>query len=445
MSMQRNRLFIFTRLKLAAWYAGVMGVILSLCGVAVYQMAVEQHWLSLDREVEAIAGTLHDGLEPVLQQPGQLNIEVHQLLPNLCLKEKPCPSTSEIYRVHTLGIAQQELYYVRFLDLSSRVIAIAGSPPQLPADIRTEWQILTDSENNRFHQRSLLLKNQEGQAWGYLQVGRSTRDYEAHVAEMKIQFLICLPLVMLIVGIASWFLSGLAMRPIHRSYRQMQQFTADAAHELQTPLAAIAANVETTIDTPDLSPFEAINTLKVVERQSHRLTQIVRDLLLLSRLDLQASPLPFKPCCLNDLVNDTVEEFAALAYTSGIKLRTEINTNQMIYVLGNEEQLYRLIANLVINAIYYTDQGGQITLRIRKQDKIAFVQVQDTGIGIDAKELPRIFDRFYRINPDRSRKTGGSGLGLAIAKAIARAHQGSLQAQSKPGQGSTFTLRLPLP
>ncbi|MBW4545334.1 MAG: ATP-binding protein [Symplocastrum torsivum CPER-KK1] len=112
--------------------------------------------------------------------------------------------------------------------------------------------------------------------------------------------------------------------------------------------------------------------------------------------------------------------------------------------MGDEEQFYRLISNLIINAIQYTPAEGQVTVVLDHSDHQALIQIQDTGIGIAPSEQTQIFDRFYRVNSDRSRHTGGSGLGLAIAKAIVQAHQGGLQVHSELGKGSTFTIRLPL-
>jgi len=244
--------------------------------------------------------------------------------------------------------------------------------------------------------------------------------------------------------LTGWWLSGLAMKPVYQSYRQIQQFTADAAHELRTPLAAIRSTVEFTLDEPNLTEAEAKNTLRTIERQGNRLTQLVQDLLLLSRIDLQSTPAKQLSCCLNSLVDDLADEFSALAIASNIDLKTKINTPEPLFVLGNEEQLYRLFANLVINAIHYTLEGGKVIIHLKREDHYALIQIQDTGIGIAPKEQAHIFDRFYRVNSDRSRQTGGAGLGLSIAQAIAQAHQGNIRVESELGKGSTFTIQLPL-
>jgi signal transduction histidine kinase len=161
-------------------------------------------------------------------------------------------------------------------------------------------------------------------------------------------------------------------------------------------------------------------------------------------MDLQVLPLKRQPCCLNDLMSDSVEELAAFAIAAEVMLKADIRVHQPVYVIGDEEQLYRLLANLITNAIQHTSATGTVTVSLDRDDHQVVIQVQDTGVGIAPDEQPRIFDRFYRVQSDRSRATGGSGLGLAIAKAIVQFHQGNLQVLSELGKGSIFTVHLPL-
>ncbi len=444
--MHQSKLFNLTRWRLTGWYAGVMGVILSLCGVAFYQMMAQAHWQTLHQELESVAGTLHDGLEPVLQQPGRMEPRVEQLLPGICLKSSSCPEQTDTSDRHILGAVQQEGYYVRFLDQSGRIVATVGHQPEgLPFRGGTElWQTLQDRDGDRYHQISLLLKTQNHLPWGYMQVGRSLREFDNHFADIRFVLLLGLPMAMLLVSGASWWLAGLVMQPVYQSYRQIQQFTADAAHELRTPLAASRATVESVLEMDDLTVPEARSTLKAIERQNGRLSQLVQDLLLLSRMDLHVLTLKHQPYCLNNLICDLVDEFEALAIAANVSLKTDIRVPQPLYVLGDEEQLYRLVANLTTNAIQYTPRGGQVTVLLDRDDPYALIRVQDTGIGIATKDQLRIFDRFYRVSSDRSRQTGGAGLGLPISRAIAQAHYGSIQVQSQLGKGSTFTVQLPL-
>ena len=437
--MNQNKLFSQTRWRLASWYAIVMGFILSLCGLGVYEAIVHAHWQTLERELEAVAGTLHDSIETKLQQPGQLETTPQQLLP------EPEPPSKR----HVAGAIYQGNYYVRMLDRSRRIVAMAGLEPQglsliCPGCRENTWATLKDASGNRYHQISLPLHTLNNASWGYLQVGRSLQDLDDHLNTVKLILLLGLPIAMILVGGSSWWLAGLAMKPIYQSYRQIEQFTADAAHELRTPIAASQATVESALMMPELSDQETRDILATIDRQNQRLAQLVADLLLLARMDRKTVPMGRQLCCLNDIVKDSVEELEALALSAKIALTSKVGVCESLNIVGVPEQLYRLVSNLIVNAIQYTSAGTSVTVVLERTDRQALIQVQDTGIGIAAVDRARIFDRFYRVNSDRSRHTGGSGLGLAIAKAIVQAHQGSIQVQSELGKGSTFAVRLPL-
>ncbi|MEY2859488.1 MAG: hypothetical protein RLZZ74_3804, partial [Cyanobacteriota bacterium] len=240
----------------------------------------------------------------------------------------------------------------------------------------------------------------------------------------------------------------LAIRPIYQAYRQMQQFTADAAHELRTPLAAIQATAQSNLMLPSLSEEQAKDTLKTIVRQNKRLSYLVADLLTLCRIDgelssSKAGQVKQDKISLAELMIEVEEELAALAIASKINLKSQISVSEQLKVIGDRQQLYRLIINLVTNAIQYTPAGGKVTLSLTEEHHNAIICIRDTGIGISKTEQKRIFDRFYRVDQARSRSQGGAGLGLAIAKAIAVAHRGSIEVESSLGQGSNFTVRLP--
>ncbi|MBD2772322.1 two-component system sensor histidine kinase RppB [Iningainema tapete] len=451
------RLFHKTRATLALWYAVVMGLILSLCGFAVYEVIIEAYLLSINRELESVTSTLHNVIEPTLKKPGQRSPVFEQILPNIlpnicmapnCASKKILTHSqlahSEYGIVNVLYKDKQS--YIRFVDSSRQLIAVAGfQPEELPPLVKTQlWQTVKDSLGNRYSQMSVPLHTQDNQLWGYIQVGRSLKELDNRLAALKLIFGVGLPITVLLVGGSSWWLAGLAMRPIDKSYKQMQQFTSDASHELRTPLAAINATVETVLDLKQLSEQEARNVLASIKRQNHRLVELVQDLLLLSRLDQQTLATQRLPCCLNVLINDVIEEFSALASSANLTLTSSMQCHQPLYVMGDEDQLLRVLSNLIANAIQYTPAGGYINVILKRNNGNAVVEVQDTGIGIAPSEQKRIFDRFYRVNSDRSRSTGGSGLGLAIATAIVQAHKGSIQVQSELGKGSNFIIQLPL-
>jgi len=441
--MHQNKLFTRTRRRLASWYAGVMSMILSLSGLATVQALSYAHWHAVEQELESISGTLHDNLESKLKRPGHVELSVEQALPGLCVVGKNCFNQAELSRRHILGIVQQGNYYLRFFDESSRKIALLGMQPEgLPTSLEdVGWQTLKDNKGDRYRQFSLLLKTSDGTPWGYMQVGRSLKEYDDHVFSLKLLLVIGLPVAMLLVAVASWWLAGLAIQPIYQSYNQMQQFTADAAHELRTPVATIQATIES---VQGASEQETQAALAVVERQNQRLAHLVQDLLLLSRMDRKALAEKHCPCCLNDLLSDLVESLSILEIAASLKLSTRFKVQEPLVVMGDENQLCRLFSNLITNALHYTPAGGQVDVILERDDHSALVHVKDTGIGIAPAEQSRIFDRFYRVNSDRSRHTGGAGLGLAIAKAIVQAHQGTIQLQSEPGKGSIFSIQIPL-
>jgi len=443
--MNQHNLFKKTRWRLTLSYALVMSVILSLLGISIYRVMLHSNSEYIHNTLESIAGTLHDSLELKLKNPGQIEPVVKQILPNLCILTENCEQQIVNPKRHILSPVNHGDYYIRFFDLQGRLIAIAGtSTPQLPQEFNQKrWQTLKDSQGIVYHQISLVIHTQTGKDWGYLQLGRNLTDFLNYFRIVRWIVKSGLLISFGLVIVASWWLAGLAMQPIYKSYRQIEQFTADAAHELRTPLAATQATVESALLMTQLDEHEIKEILATLQRQNQRLTTLVTDLLLLARMDKQ--PIPVKPqiCHLHDIISDLIEELAALAINAKVALQFTILTQIPLTVMGDEDQLYRLISNLIINGIQYTPAGGKVTVILDRSNGHAVIEIQDTGIGISPHDQKQIFHRFYRVNSDRSPTTGGSGLGLAIAQAIVQAHRGTIQVKSELGQGSTFIVRLP--
>ena len=447
--MNQNRLFRLTRIRLALYYAVVMGLILSLCAFGFYSSVFHAHVVALDNEIESIAGTIHDTIEPKLPTPGRLEPVVQQLFPNLsmcigasCIQQQPDTKR------HVVGAFDKSNYYIRFFDNSGSLIATAGNYPEGISNNfnKKTWQFVKDRQGNEFHQLTMHLHTRYNGDWGYLQIGRSLEEFNHYLDSVKLVLVLGLPIAMGIITAASWWLSGLAMQPIYKSYRQIQQFTADAAHELRTPLAATGATVESALLSPQLDEEETRDILQTIHRQNQRLTNLVVDLLMLARLEKQSIKelKQHEKCCLNDIISDLIEEFQAMATAARITLTSVENAHQHLNIIGNTDQLYRLFSNLIVNAIQYTPTGGDVKILLNRSEYYAVIKVQDTGIGIPLQELPHIFDRFYRVSSDRSRSTGGSGLGLSIVQAIVSVHKGKLNVESELCKGTTFTVQLPL-
>jgi len=449
--MNSQQLFRHSRLRLAAWYALVMGGILSLSGLGMARALVQANWVALEREIESIAGTLHDSLEPRLPASENPTDTLQQIFPDLCVVEQPCERNPSLIQRHTLGISDRTTYYIRLFDNQGSLLAFSPNQPEpllfkLNPDI---WQTLQTEDGGRYRQFTTILHSaahthsfgeepHEHPSWGYLQVGRTLSAFDADIQRLRWILIGGFPLALGLTAIASWGLSGLAMQPISQSYQRQQQFTANVAHELRSPLASLLATVEAMLRLPPEQAEQGPPLLHTVERQGRRLSQLVTDLLLLTSLEQDATAKSEMPCCLNDIVADLTEESAELAAANDIELIGQIPETE-IHVMGRESQLYRLASNVMANAIQYTPPGGSVVVSLTNHDRSATLAVKDTGIGISAEEQSRIFERFYRVNSDRSRKSGGTGLGLAIAQAIAQRHGSQIMVDSQPKQGSCFT------
>ncbi|HEY7703481.1 MAG TPA: ATP-binding protein [Acidimicrobiia bacterium] len=226
----------------------------------------------------------------------------------------------------------------------------------------------------------------------------------------------------------------------HRTDAMRRDFVAAASHELKTPVAAILASAETLQLALDHEPESARKFAAQVESSARQLAGLVNDLLDLSRLESDLSPR--HPLRLDLLAEDEAERVAASAKQSGVHLDVEADE---VTVTGNPADLGLAVRNLLENAVRHTPPEGNIRLGVFVDGRDAVVSVADTGEGIPQRDLPRIFERFYRVDTARSRATGGTGLGLAIVRHVAEGHEGSVTVESELGVGSTFRLRLPLP
>jgi two-component system, OmpR family, phosphate regulon sensor histidine kinase PhoR len=219
-----------------------------------------------------------------------------------------------------------------------------------------------------------------------------------------------------------------------------RDFISNISHELRTPLASLKALVDTLRDGALDDPPAAERFLNSIETEVDALTQMVQELLELSRIESGQVPVRLRPTALPDLINPPVERLSSQAERAGLTLTVTLDPD-LPPVLADPERVQQVVTNLVHNAIKFTPQAGSITVSAKTAPREVVVEVTDTGIGIAPKDLPRIFERFYKA--DRARSGGGTGLGLAIARHIIQAHGGRIWVQSTEGQGSTFSFSLP--
>ena len=220
-------------------------------------------------------------------------------------------------------------------------------------------------------------------------------------------------------------------------------FVANVSHELRTPLAAIMGALET-IGEPDCDDATQQRFLELANRNAARLSAIVNDLLDLSKIEAEGDRMAVEPIRADLPLRTAAGALAGAAEAKGVVLELPPTLPAKVKLEGNAQRLEQVFTNLLENAIKYTPSGGKVEVRLRVDAREATYEVRDTGIGIPAAALPRVFERFYRVDRSRSRDMGGTGLGLAIVKHVVKAHGGAVSVASEEGRGTTFTVQLPL-
>lgn len=282
-------------------------------------------------------------------------------------------------------------------------------------------------------------ENETGKFVGYTRVSESTQDLNDTLRDLDLGLGVGVVTALALSSLGGLWLTHQAMQPIEKSFRRLQQFTADASHELRNPLMAIKSNAAVAlkyaagIRTLDADKFRAIASATT------QMTALTEDLLMLARTD-QMPTLTQNRVNLTVLLEDLVQLYDAEANIKQIALKGQILEH--LVVIGDAVQLNRLFTNLISNALHYTPEHGLIEIQTEHECSHIIVKIKDTGVGIAPDQLDHIFDRFWRA--DRSRSYGsGFGLGLAIAQGIAQTHRGSITVTSQLNIGSCFTVRLP--
>lgn len=224
--------------------------------------------------------------------------------------------------------------------------------------------------------------------------------------------------------------------------RMRSEFVANVSHELRTPITAVKGFSETLLDGALNDPVITRQFLQIINDESERLKRLVTDLLELSKIESGHTVFHFEPFDLAALVRRTVEKYRHQAESLGLTLETELPADPL-QLEGDSDRIAQVLINLLGNAIAYTPSGGRVDVSVEERDEDVVLKVRDTGVGIPAEDIPRLFERFYRVDKARTRRSGGTGLGLAIVKHILESHHGQVEVQSDVGAGSEFTITLP--
>jgi signal transduction histidine kinase len=288
---------------------------------------------------------------------------------------------------------------------------------------------------------SMPMREESGEVVGVVQYARSLEEVQQTIGRLV---LLLLPLGLGGLGAALFgglYMAGRAMRPARESFEKQRAFVADASHELKTPLTLIRADAEMVLYRGHLNQEDR----KLVEHalaETDRMGAILSDLLLVARLDAGEADLATKPFDLVSVLSEEAERFGVQAAAKEIRL--EVRVPGELPVRGDPNRTGQILSVLLENAVRFAPPGGSIAVSGRLQDRWVEASVRDTGPGISPQHLPRVFDRFYRVEASRTRGKGaGTGLGLAIARELARAQDGDLVAESAKDGGAIFRLRLP--
>ena len=477
-----SRLWPFgIRLQLMLWYTAVFVLLLFLSDAILYTQLQNSLTANLDAALQLQAEQIASG---VSSDNGTISVQdVTGDLPDMPV------STTDTQDNHvdvTFGTL------IRILDTQGKTVRATPSFRSLlvPTDGLTQplhgtaWQGNVTTRNGQAVRLYSMLVTENKLPFAIVQVGTSLTQLNTSLHSVMIELLLIAPFALLLGAAGSYWLAARAFIPIDhlihtaqritavdlhqrvpvpsahdevqrlartlnemierldQAFARQRRFVADASHELRTPVAVIRSITDLAI-LQDITPQECKLLLENINTETERLGHLISDLLVLARSDEGNIPLEKEPVHLAQLVTMVAANAEVLATERTITV--EVQASEDVIVFGDEARLIQAVMNLLDNAILYTNAGGHVILHLSKKGDQAYLTIRDTGIGIAPEHLPHIFERFYRADPARIRTEGNSsGLGLAIVDWIIQAHGGRITVESQVGQGSTFTVILPL-
>jgi heavy metal sensor kinase len=459
--------FESVRIRLTLWYAGVLALSLIAFALVIYYAAGN---VFRERQDESLRSTAQTVASAYVEELA----EAHSLAKagQVVLSEITFPNR-----------------YVQLTDNTGQ--PIAASANLNAATVSIPSQILTDARQRGFSHASVnglrvaVVPLSPDQTLGFAAVAEPLSVIEDGLKQLRRDLFAGVPLVLLLASGGGYFLARKSLAPIasmntqtqrisaenlsarldvtntrdelgylaatindllarlENSFKEQQRFIADASHELRTPLAILRGETEVALGkTRAIEEYQ--QSLSLIQDEAERLSRIVEDLFILARQPINTrAALHKERVSLNDALRDCARAARVLAIRKGVRLKLQ-NDSPAIALSGDEELIKRMILNLLENAVKYTPSGGEISLVLARENGNAEIVVRDTGIGIPAADQPRVFDRFFRVDKARARAMGGAGLGLSIAQWIVEVHGGEISVASAPGQGSTFTVVLPV-
>lgn len=450
------------RWRLALWYVGFMGLVLLVFGGFQYFQ---------------LKSSLFDSVNT------SLNISVSQALSNIDMESGQLVfQSTEFLGTATRHLGQDE-FAIRLLAPDGTPLDGLGATSYAPLIKPVSGYTTNGYKDESWQIYTQPIYGDNNELLGWLQSAEALFELDEVLDAMLFQLLLGLPLALLLAAFGGVFLANRALRPIDEmtktardigagdlsrrmeyegppdeigrlaqtfdemlarlqsSFVRERRFTGDAAHELRTPLTALKGQIEVSLSrVRDSEGYQL--TLGNLLAQVDRLIRLSNALLFLSRSDQEQ--LTWHPTSLNlaELLEPITEQVRPLAEEKNLTVDAEIPASLPLY--GDADHLIQLFLNLLDNAVKYTPAQGQINLKVTRDATQIQVEIHNTGTGIPPEHLPHLFERFYRVEDDRSSQSGGTGLGLAIAHEIVRMHGGEIHAESQARQGVTFIITLPL-
>jgi len=481
------------RVQLTIWYTLVSAVLILIFGLTLYTSLQTMLISSFDTTLQMRAQQVAEGVSINGNKASVSDIvrELPELNATAALLDPADVNNGVSSNANNRTSYSNKNIMVHVFDTQGKMLFCFPSSckPILPSASISEplqgkpWQgtvVNTNGQQIRLYSTMLV---DHKTIFGVVQVGQPLTSVNERMQDIIFLLLLTTPLALLFSAYGSYWLAGRAFRPIHRltnivheigakdlhqrvpippakdevrelalifnqmigrlehAFNQQRRFVADASHELRTPVSVIRSITDVALSQSS-SPEEYVLVLKEINSESERLGKLINDLLALARADEGLVQFDHDAVQLDLLTSDVVDSMEALAAERKITLT--VGELHPATILGDAARLIQVIMSLVDNALTYTNAGGTVTLSVKTTKTQALLIVRDTGIGIAPKDQAHIFERFYRADPARSRAAGGSGLGLSIVNWVVRAHDGTISVESRPGQGSTFTVVLPL-
>jgi heavy metal sensor kinase len=455
------------RLRLTLWYLSVFSIALCCFGLSVYLLAKQRLYREMSEQLETqISSVQHFiGSQKSTIEPDEFR---HELQEEYGVEDA----------VPWLQILDQDGNWV----FRSEGMQQHFSPPSLPQQLGIEekhWHF----DDNNYH----LLVAESAMAFGGRQYTIETaipvNGVRRTLHNLQAVFVLLFPAFLVVAAFGSYSVSRYALSPvddmtslarsinesnlnrrlpelqthdelqrlsdtlnqmlarIESSFARVRQFTADASHELRTPISLIRTEAELSLRRVSRSEEEYRSALTHIHTESVRTSQLLESLLTLARADSGSEDLILRPLVVTDLVAEIAHVSESLFELAKLRFDVKLPSDKVM-VRADETTLRRMIFILLDNARKYTPAGGSVMLHLKLESKSVMISVEDNGIGIEPEHLPRIFDRFYRVEKARSRSQGGVGLGLALADWIAKQHHTQITVRSLPGEGSCFAFVL---